>query len=419
MQSTTSDSISRYKLKRTLDTLAAKEGRGTELISLYVPPDRQIHEVMANLREEYGTATNIKSRTTRKNVQEAIDKVSQRLKLFKKPPPNGLVIFGGAIPRDGPGTERMEIYVLEPPERIDVYFYRCDARFHVEPLYEILQEKDVYGVLVIDSSEAVIAVIKGRRKEVVKEFTSGLGGKHRAGGQSARRFERIREQEMNAYFKRVANHANEILGTLPNLKGVIMGGPGPTKYDFVEGEYLNYILKQKIIGTIDTSYVGDRGVDEIVEKSSDILRGVRYMEEKKLVQKFLYEIGHETGLGIYGETAVRRALKDGVVNTVLLSERLGVNHVTYKCKNCGYESDALVPHYNLTKFEADLASTPCKQCSNNTLAITDSQDLVEEFVDLAEKSGANAEVISTETEEGVMLKESFGGVAAVLRYRAS
>jgi peptide chain release factor subunit 1 len=224
---------------------------------------------------------------------------------------------------------------------------------------------------------------------------------------------------MNAYFKRVGSHANEIFGTLPNLKGVIIGGPGPTKYDFSEGDYLNYVLKQKIIGTIDTSYVGDRGVDEIVEKSTDILRGVRYMEEKKIVQKFLYEIGHETGLGIYGETAVRRALKDGVVNTLLLSERLGVNHVTYKCKNCGYEGDSLVPHYNLTKFEADLASTPCKQCSNNTLAITDSQDLVEEFVDLAEKSGANAEVITTETEEGVMLKESFGGVAAILRYRAS
>lgn len=419
MASQTYDSVSRYKLKRTLDTLAAKEGRGTELISLYVPPDRQIHEVMANLREEYGTASNIKSRTTRKNVQEAIDKVSQRLKLFKKPPPNGLIIFGGAIPQNGAGTERMEIYVLEPPEPIDVYFYRCDARFHMEPLYEILQEKDVYGVLVIDSSAAVVAFLKGRRKEVVKEFTSGIGGKHRAGGQSARRFERIREQEMNEYFKRVGNHANEIFGSAQNLKGIVVGGPGPTKYDFAEGEYLNYVLKQKIIGTIDTSYVGERGVDEIVEKSSDILRGVRYMEEKKLVQKFLYEIGHETGLGIYGETTVRRALKDGVVDTVILSDRLGLMHVSYTCKNCGYEGDALVPHYNMTKFEADLASTPCKQCSNNTLAVTESRDLVEEFVDFAEKSGAKAEIITTETEEGVMLKEAFGGVAAILRYRAS
>ena len=76
MPESSADSVSRFKLKRTLETLASKEGRGTELISLYVPPDRKIHEVMANLREESGTATNIKSRTTRKNVQEAIEKHS-------------------------------------------------------------------------------------------------------------------------------------------------------------------------------------------------------------------------------------------------------------------------------------------------------------------------------------------------------
>lgn len=126
--SVTADSVSRFRLKRTLEMLGSKEGRGTELISLYVPPGRKIHEVMANLREEYGTASNIKSRTTCKNVQEAIDRVSQRLKLFKEPPKNGLVIFCGAIPRDGPGTEKMEMYVLEPPEPINVYFYRCDGR---------------------------------------------------------------------------------------------------------------------------------------------------------------------------------------------------------------------------------------------------------------------------------------------------
>src|SRR3990172_4983263 len=101
MPESSSDSVSRFKLKRTLETLASKEGRGTELISLYVPPDRKIHEVMGNLRDEYGTATNIKSRTTRKNVQEAIERTLQRLKLFKRPPKNGLVIFCGAIPRDG------------------------------------------------------------------------------------------------------------------------------------------------------------------------------------------------------------------------------------------------------------------------------------------------------------------------------
>ena len=399
--------------------LGSKEGRGTELISLYVPPGRKIHEVMANLREEYGTASNIKSRTTRKNVQEAIDRVSQRLKLFKEPPKNGLVIFCGAIPRDGPGTEKMEMYVLEPPEPINVYFYRCDAKFHVEPLVEMATERDAFGVIVIDSTEATVATVRGQRMEILQEFTSGIPGKHRAGGQSARRFERIREQAMNDYFRRVAAHSYELLGKVQGLKGLIIGGPGPTKYDFVEGDYLNYMLKEKIMATIDTSYVAEQGVEEIISKSQDVLKGVRYLEEKRLVQKFLYEIGHETGLGVYGETQVRKFLNLGIVDLLLVSEKMNILHVYTKCKNCGNIDDSLIPQANLVKFEQDLVSTPCKKCNASALYLEQTKDLVDELIQIAENQNANVAVISTETDEGVMLKDSFGGIAAILRYKAS
>ena len=402
-----------------MEMLAAKEGRGTELISLYVPPERKIHEVMANLREEYGTASNIKSRTTRKNVQEAIERVSQRLKLFKEPPQNGLVIFCGAIPRDGAGTEKMETHVLEPPEPINVYFYRCDARFHLEPLFSMVRERDAYGVVVIDSSDAVVATVRGQRMEVLQQFTSGIPGKHRAGGQSARRFERIREQAMNDYFRRVGAHAYELLGDVSGLKGLIIGGPGPTKFDFVEGDYLNYMLKEKILATIDTSYVGEKGVDEVVSKSLEILRGVRYSEEKQLVQKFLYEIGHETGLGVYGETQVRKYLNGGVVDLLLVSEKMNILHVYAKCKNCGAVEDSLIPQANLVKLEQDLLTATCKKCNAAAMYVEETKDLVDELIDLAEKQNAKVEVISTETDEGVMLKDSFGGIAAILRYKAS
>jgi len=399
--------------------LADKEGRGTELISLYVPPGRRIHEVLANLREEYGTASNIKSRTTRKNVQDAIDRTSQRLKLFKEPPTNGLVIFCGAIPRNGAGTERMETFVLEPPEPINIYFYRCDARFHLEPLLAMVKERNAYGVIVIDTSDAVVAVVRGQRMEILQKFSSGVAGKHRAGGQSARRFERIREQSLNAYYHRVGAHAYELLSEIEGLKGLIVGGPGPTKYDFIDGDHLNYMLKEKILATIDTSYVGEQGVEEIVSKSGEILRGVRYMEEKKIVQKFLYEIGHETGLGVYGETQVRKYLNAGIVDTLIVSEKLNTIHVFVKCKNCGNVDDSLIPQSGFVKFEQDLLSAACKKCNSVSLAVDDRKDLVDELIEIADKQNANVAIISTETDEGVMLRDSFGGIAAILRYRAS
>ncbi len=375
--------------------------------------------MMANLREEYGTASNIKSRTTRKNVQDAIDRTTQRLKLFKEPPKNGLVIFCGAIPRDGAGTEKMETYVLEPPEPINVYFYRCDAKFHTEPLIAMVTERDAFGVIVIDSQEATVGIVRGQRMEVLQEFTSGIPGKHRAGGQSARRFERIREQAMNDYFRRVASHSYESLSKVQGLKGIILGGPGPTKYDFEEGDYLQYQLKEKILATIDTSYTGEQGVEEIINKSQEILKGVRYLEEKKLVQKFLYEIGHETGLGIYGETPVRKFLNSGIVDLLLVSEKMNVLHVFTKCKNCSNLDDSLIPQANLVKFEQDLMSTPCKKCNATALYVENSVDLVDELIEIAEKQSAKIAIISTETDEGVMLKDSFGGIAAILRYKAS
>ncbi|MEM2728734.1 MAG: peptide chain release factor aRF-1, partial [Candidatus Bathyarchaeia archaeon] len=196
-------SLEMFRLKKVLETLASKEGRGTELISLYIPPGRQISEIIAMLKDEWGTASNIKSTTTRKNVQDAIVRVIQRLKLFKEVPENGLVIFCGAIPQSGPGSEKMETYVIIPPEPINIYLYRCDSRFHIEHLKDLIKEKETYGVILVDSSEATFATIKGRRLEIVDEITSGIPGKHRAGGQSARRFERIREAQVQEFFKRI------------------------------------------------------------------------------------------------------------------------------------------------------------------------------------------------------------------------
>jgi len=409
-------SLLTFRLKRALETLSSKEGRHTELISLYVPPDRQISDAMNNLRQEYSTASNIKSRTTRKNVLDAIEKVMQRLRLFKTPPETGLVIFSGALPQNGPGSEKIETYVIVPPEPVNIYLYRCDDKFHLDPLREMLRAKETYGILVVDGSGAAIALLRGNRLDIVDEVTSGLPGKHRAGGQSARRFERLREAEVNDYYKRVGTHANEAFLQVPDLKGIIVGGPGPTKVEFQEGGFLHYTLKGKILGAVDTSYVGYKGVDEVVVKSQDILREVRYLEEKRLVQQFLYELGHETGLATYGEREVREAIRKAAVRTLLISEDLDQLRVEMSCSNCGYTENRTIRKTELSKVQQETATGRCPNCSAQTLVMNEPKDVIDELAELADQSGASAEVISTQTEEGVMLIKSFGGLAAILKY---
>jgi peptide chain release factor subunit 1 len=411
-------SLELFRLKKTLNTLATKEGRGTELVSVYVPPGKQISDVLNMLRDEYGTASNIKSTTTRKNVMDAIVKVQQRLKLFREPPEKGLVIFCGAIPQNGPGSERIETYVIDPPEPINIYLYRCDARFHTEYLQEMLREKETYGILLIDASDATLATLQGRRLEIVRRLTSGVPGKTRAGGQSARRYERLREMRLQEYFTRVGQHVDEAFLPIENLKGLILGGPGPTKYDFEKGDYLNYTLKDKIIDVIDTSYVEEQGVKEIVDKAPEIMRKIRYIEEKKLMQQFLYEIGHDTGMVTYGEEDVRRALESGAVRTLLLSDELDIARVTLKCNACGYQEQRTFKSQMLSSLQQDLSGKSCPKCKAPALGVAETQDLVDNLAELAEYTNAEVEIISGETEEGQMLKNSFGGIAAILRFKA-
>ncbi|MCW4000511.1 MAG: peptide chain release factor aRF-1 [Candidatus Bathyarchaeota archaeon] len=420
MSASKKSSLELFRLRKTINNLAGKEGSHTELITIYVPPDKQISDALNLLRNEYGTASNIKSNVTRKNVLDAIVKAQQKLKLFKDPGEKGIVVFTGALPQEGgggPGTERMESYVIVPPEPIRIFLYRCDNRFHTEHLQEMLREKESYGILLVDANNATIATLQGKHLNIVMQMYSGVTGKTRAGGQSARRYERLRDMQLNEYYQRVARHADEVFLPMENLKGIILGGPGPTKYDFEKGSYLNYQLQGKILEVVDTAYVEEQGVKEVVEKAPEIMKKVRYIEEKEIMQKFLYEVGHDSGLITYGEAEVRRLLNAGAVRTVLMSEELDMQRVTVKCSACGYQEEHTVKGKMLSEFEQGLVGKACKGCQAPSYAIVDKKDVVDDIADLAALSNTDVEVISTETEEGQMLKNAFGGIAAILRFK--
>jgi peptide chain release factor subunit 1 len=281
----------------------------------------------------------------------------------------------------------------------------------------MLREKETYGILLIDASGATVATLQGKRLDIVRQMHSGVSGKTRAGGQSARRYERLRDMQLNEYFTRVGEHANEIFLPIDTLKGIILAGPGPTKYDFEKGDYLNYMLKNKIIDTVDTAYVEEQGVKEVVEKAPEIMRKVRYIEEKQIMQQFLYELGHDTGMITYGEAEVRRALEAGAVRILLISEAVDLLRVTIKCNACGYQEQHTVKNQALAGFEQSLVGKPCPKCQAPSLAIVEKQDIVDDLAQIAEYSNADVEMISGETEEGQMLKNAFGGIAAILRFK--
>ncbi|MEJ5292057.1 MAG: peptide chain release factor aRF-1 [Candidatus Methanosuratincola sp.] len=405
-------SLETYRLKKLIEELESKEGKATELISQYIPPNRQISDAMSNLREELGTSANIKSKSTRKNVQDAIESIIQKLKLFRAPPKNGLVIFSGAIPRGGPGTEKIETYVLEPPEPISLFLYRCDSRFYLDPIKDMLVEKEIYGLLVMDRSDATFALLKGRRIEIVETITSGSPSKHDAGGQSARRFQRIVEIAAHEFYKRVAEHAEKIFLPITNLKGIIIGGPGPTKNEFYEGSFLHYQLQNKVLAVEDLSYTQEPGIYELVEKAKDVLKNVEFLKEKKLVQDFLYLLAKNSGQVTYGEKEVRDRLEKGAVKKLILSSDLGTTRFKLRCTSCGNIKEVT---YTKQQIATMSRKEICEKCGG-TMEVEEEKSIIEELAELADKTNAKVEVVSTETDEGKMLMNSFGGVVAILRF---
>ena len=398
-----------YEFKKTLKELSQKKGKGTELVSVYIPHDKQLSDVGKQMRDELGQSANIKSKSTRKNVQSAIEVILQRIRLYKQAPENGLVLFVGMIPRGGPGTEKMETYVLTPPEPITTYWYKCNNEFFLEPLEYIAEAKETYGLAVVDRNEATIATLKGKRTQILAHLTSGVPGKHKAGGQSQRRFDRVIDQLAHEFKKRIGEHMNDAFMPLKDdLKGVVIGGPGFTKEEFVQGEYLNYEIKDKIIATVDTSYTGEHGIREVIAKSEDILDELDVMQEKKYVQRFLKELINEHGLASYGEREVKNNLIMGAVDTLLLSEDLESYHKVYVCPSCGTTKE-------LSSKTENKLELSCDTC-NEKMREESSELLVDYFVERAEEMNTNVEFISTETEEGMQLLRAFGGIAAILRY---
>ena len=411
------DSVKLYKIRKTLDELSDKTGNGTELISVYIPKGKQLHEVISTLREEQGTADNIKSDFTRSHVVDSLGKVIQRLKLYKKTPDKGLVVFCGALPPEGGGpigSEVVTIFEIEPPKDLKQYLYRCDDHFHVDILKDMLKDDNLIGFIAIDAKDCGWGLLHGDKIDVLAQTGSGVAGKHRQGGQSAKRFQKLREMELTYYYNRVAETSREYFNDIYPVKGLIVSGPGPTKEEFINGNYLEYRLQNMIISTIDCSYAGAEGIREAFAKSADILSSFRMVEEKKLVEDLFRHINSHSGLGVYGLKDIIELLQNNVVDTLIITDDTNLHKIEGKCRRCQNLQEAIVERVEVIPTKTKFTTNPCPGC--NAMEVeSNERDIVDYLSLMAAKTGTRIEVISGSAEYGNMLA-SLGKVGAILRY---
>ncbi len=394
-----------YNIKKELKRLSSIRGSGTELISLYVPPGTQISEVTGKLRDEHGQAANIKSKSTRTNVQGAIDKIMQYLKLYKAPPKYGLAIFCGNISSEQ-AKPNIELFSIEPPAPIKTNIYRCDSTFLLEPIEAMTEAKDMFALVVMDGRDATIGLLKGAHVEIEKKIHSFAHAKIKKGGQSMNRYQRLIEESIEDYYKRIGEAVNDLYAKNQfKIKGAIVGGPGPAKENFIRAKTLNYQIK--VLGTFDTGYTDEtQGINELLEKSREVLEEQEAIQERNVMEKFLGEVARG-GLAVSGYDHVKKALESNNVAKMLVSEGLELTVVHYRCTNCRAEMTRIEQGNNrLGKHE-----------DGGNLEIVSQKDAVEELLDLADQMNIEIVFVSDESQYGKELLLGFGGIAALTRYK--
>lgn len=391
----------KLKLKKLVKELAAIKGKHTELVTVYIPAGFNIYDMASTLKNEQNTASNIKSKSVRKNVMSALEKILGHLALYRKTPENGLAVFAGNV-SEKEGAADIRIWPVEPPEPLRAKLYWCSQQFDLGPLQDMVSEREIYGMICMDLSEADIALLVGKKIETLAHMESIVPGKTRAGGQSSARFSRIREGLKADWFKRIAETANKIFMEHKEVLGVIVSGSGPIKDEFMRAEMLFADVRKKIIGTVDTSYTGSFGLEETVERGAELLKEAAVIKEKNLLARLLTEMQRPNGLAVYGLEKTVEALEKGQLEQLIVSENAKYKHVEFECG-----------HKQFMPSDKKAELCPVENAAKRVNYERDATDVLEE---LAANFGTQSTIVSADTREGQQFL-ALGGVGGFLRYR--
>jgi peptide chain release factor subunit 1 len=306
------------------------------MITLIIPFKDQVNIHARMIAEEVGKASNIKSRVTRQNVTDALTCTMEKLKLYNKTPPNGLVLFCGLVQMDE-GAEKMMKIDIEPFKPINTTLYKCDSIFHTEEVKKLLEDNDKFGFIIMDGNGSLFGTLQGSTRNVLLKFTVDLPKKHGRGGQSANRFARIRTEKRRNYLRKVAEAVTScfITNDMPNVKGLILAGSAEFKNDLSKSDLFDARLAPIVIKLVDISYGGENGFNQAIELSADALRSVKFIHEKKVIGKFFDEIAKDTGKYVFGVKDSLEAMENGSIDIMIIFENCEYNRLILKDNNGG------------------------------------------------------------------------------------
>ncbi|XVE56941.1 hypothetical protein DITRI_Ditri04bG0051300 [Diplodiscus trichospermus] len=407
----TDKNIEIWKIKKLIRALEAARGNGTSMISLIMPPRDQISRVTKMLGDEFGTASNIKSRVNRQSVLGAITSAQQRLKLYSKVPPNGLVLYTGTIVTED-GKEKKVTIDFEPFRPINASLYLCDNKFHTEALNELLESDDKFGFIVMDGNGTLFGTLSGNSREVLHKFSVDLPKKHGRGGQSALRFARLRMEKRRKTAELATQYFINPATSQPNVSGLILAGSADFKTELSQSDMFDQRLQAKILNVVDVSYGGENGFNQAIELSSEILSNVKFIQEKRLIGKYFEEISQDTGKYVFGVDDTLKALEVGAVEILIVWENLDINRYVLKNSITG---EVVIKHLNKEQETNEINFRD--SASSADMEVQEKMPLLEWFANEYKRFGCSLEFVTNKSQEGSQFYRGFGGIGGILRYQ--
>lgn len=345
----------------------------------------------------------------------AITSTQQRLKLYNKVPPNGLVVYCGEI-ITSEGKERKINIDFEPFKPINTSLYLCDNKFHTEALSELLESDQKFGFIVMDGNGTLFGALSGNTREIIHKFSVDLPKKHGRGGQSALRFARLREEKRHNYVRKVAELAVQhyISNEKINVVGLILAGSADFKNDLNQSDLFDQRLQSKVIKIVDVSYGGENGFNQAIELSSETLGNVKFIQEKKLIGKYFEEISVDSGKVCYGIDETLKALELGAAEILIVYENLELNRWALKTS-----SGSEVYVYTTREQEEKNRELFVDKETGLEMEVAEQGPLLEWLAENYKNYGANLEFVSDKSSEGNQFVKGFGGIGAMLRYKVN
>ena len=344
----------------------------------------------------------------------AITSTQQRLKLYNKVPPNGLVVYCGEI-ITSEGKERKINIDFEPFKPINTSLYLCDNKFHTEALSELLESDQKFGFIIMDGNGALFGTLSGNTRDVVHKFSVDLPKKHGRGGQSALRFARLREEKRHNYVRKVAELAvqNFITNDKVNVAGLILAGSADFKNDLNQSDMFDNRLQSKVIKVVDVSYGGENGFNQAIELAAETLSNVKFIQEKKLIGKYFDEINLDSGKVCYGVDDTLKALEASAVETLIVYENLEITRWVLRSSG---GSEVFI--YTNKGQEANREPFMDKD-TGQEMEIVDQGSMLEWLAEHYKDYGAALEFVSDRSSEGNQFVKGFGGIGGILRYKVN